>query len=108
MAHIHSELMQNSSKVAQALAAREPKPHSLMVRERPDSCPGKNLQLLTSQMLGVGEMSEEKTTSDGTRTSTSPSIVDHAGLKAPPLLLQTDSTSCTVTNSKLLSISTLK
>jgi len=55
---------------------------------------------LPSQTTGTGEMSTTPTSYHGTRTNTSQSTVDHAGLKEPPPLLLIDSTSFSETTTQ--------
>jgi hypothetical protein len=62
---------------------------------------GKSLALLIFQRLGIGAMSKELTIFPGTRTNTFHNIVDHAGLREPPLQLRIDSTSCSRTKTQL-------
>lgn len=57
-------------------------------------CHGKKSKLRISQPTGTGETLRVRTTSLGPRTSTSQSIVDHAGLKELLQLLLIDSTLC--------------
>jgi len=53
-------------------------------------------QLTSSQLTLIGEMLTAVTICHGQRINISPVIVDHAGLRAQQVLLQTDSTSLTV------------
>merc|ERR1712228_217883 len=71
------------------------RPSSQMVKSTPSHAPGSSSREKTCQSLSTGETWMVSTISHGTRTSTSHSTADHAGLRAPPLPLPTDSTSST-------------
>jgi len=81
---------------------------SLRERENQMSIPGMRLTLPAFQRPGTGVMSMEQTTFLGTRTSTSQRIAAHAGLREPPLLLLTDSTSNLETRTQLQLLSMLR
>merc|ERR1712228_239004 len=71
------------------------RPSSQMVKSTPSHAPGSSSREKTFQSPSTGETWMVSTISHGTRTSTSHSTADHAGLRAPPLPLPTDSTSST-------------
>ena len=83
---------------------------STSLRERGNqmSIPGMRLTLPTFQRPGTGVMSMELTTFPGTRTSISQRIAAHAGLREPPHLLLTDSTSNLELRTQLQLLSMLK
>ena len=71
--------------------------NSTKVKRGPRRCLGKKSTSNHSPLTLTGETSTALTMSHGTRTNTSLSTADHAGLKDLPHLLQTDLTSFWVT-----------